>query len=278
MVSDTTVRFTRNGATFECLPAYKELVVESLPWLELDRLHQEVEVVRTHPNQIVVRVPFEIDGRPERVYLKRYQFGDLRRRLKDALGRTRARGEWLAIHAVEDLGIGVSPPVLFGVRQIGFLRRESFLATREVHDVKSADLIIGDAGGSERRHAVRLLGQLIGTLHAQGLFHDDLKAPHILAAQGHLPEDGVHGIVLLDLYRAVTGRRPTMRQRGVNLAQVWISIPGLTRTDQVRLLEGALEISDQPGEERRKLWRSMQRALITRQRRRARKGPNQASS
>ncbi len=278
MVSDTTVQFKRNGATFECLPAYVDLVVESLPWLDLDRLHQEAEIVRTHPNQIVVCVPFEVDGRPERLYLKRYQFSDLRRRLKDAFGRTRARGEWLAIHAVEDLGIGVSPPVLFGVRQIGFLRRESFLATREVQDTKSADSIIRDASGSDRRHAVRLLGRLIGTLHARRLFHDDLKAPHILATQGQLPENGVHGVVLLDLYRAVTGRRPTMRQRGVNLAQVWISIPGLTRADQTRLLEGALEMSDQPGKERRRLWRSMQRALITRQRRRARRGPNQASS
>ena len=278
MVLHTTVRFKRNGASLECLPAYQNLPVESLPWFDVERLRQEVEVIRTHPNQIVVLVPFEVDGQPEQVYLKRYQFGDLRRRLKDVFGRTRARGEWLAIHAVQSLGIGVSPPILFGVRQIGFLRRESFLATQEVDDVKSADLIIRDVGGSERRRAVRLLGRLIGTLHARGLFHDDLKAPHILATQGQLPEDGVHGVVLLDLYRAVTGRQPTMRQRGVNLAQVWISIPGLTRTDQARLLEGALEMSDRPSKERRRLWRSMQRALIIRQRRRARKDLSQASA
>ncbi len=266
------MRLKRNGATLECLPAYKDLPVESLPWLELDKLPPECELVRTHPNQIVIRVPFEVDGQPERVYLKRYQFDDLRRRLKDALGRTRARGEWLAIHAVKDLGIGVSPPLLFGVRQIGFLRRESFLATREVNGVVPADAIIGNARGSERRSAIRLLGRLIGTLHAQGLFHDDLKAPHILATGGRLPENGVDGVVLLDLYRAVTGRRPTMRQRGVNLAQAWISVPGLTRTDQARLLAGALEMSKRPGKERRKLWRSMQRAVAVRQRRRTRKG------
>jgi tRNA A-37 threonylcarbamoyl transferase component Bud32 len=268
------VRFKRNGATIECLPAYKHLAIESLPWLELDKLQPQFEVVRTHPNQIVIRVPFEVHGKPERLYLKRYQFGDLRRRLKDALGRTRARGEWLAIHAVKALGIGVSPPILFGVRQIGFLRRESFLATREVGGVVSADAIIRNACGSERRRAVQLLGRLVGTLHARGLFHDDLKAPHILATAGRLPENGVEGVVLLDLYRAVTGRRPTIRQRGVNLAQAWISIPGLTRADQARLLEGALEMSERPDKERRKLWRSMQRAVAVRQRRRARKGLN----
>lgn len=268
MGPEETVRFEREGTRVECVPAFRELRVESFPWQEEEALREEAEVVKISPIRTVIRIRFRADGRDTTLFVKRYRFGDLRRQIKTALGQSRARNEWTALRATRAAGVDAPRPVMVAVRRVGLLRYESYLATVGIEGAEPADEVIGRLKGDERRHAFRLLGRLVAALHERGIFHDDLKAPHIMLTGGRLPAEGLEGVILVDLYNCVVGRRPSMRRRGVNLSQVLISLPGVTRTDQARMLVGA--IGSGRKRERRRLWRSMQVALASRRRRRAR--------
>lgn len=269
--AEATVRLERRGLLIECLPQFRDLRVEALPWGDPAALRRTAEVVKVHPDRTVIRLAHDHQGESLELYVKRYHFTDLRRRLRGTLGWSRARSEWESLRGAQALGIGVSRPILVGFRRLGLLLQESYLVTQMIEGAQPADTVIAGLRGAERRRAIRGLGRVVGALHARGLFHDDLKASHVMLSGGRIPGAGLDGVILLDLYRSVAGRRPTLRQRGVNLAQVYVSLPDAPRTDQARLLAGAMPNGAGTRDERRRLWRSMQKALASRRQRPARR-------
>ena len=110
------------------------------------------------------------------------------------------------------------------------------------------------------------LGKLLGRLHDRGVYHDDLKATHILLESGRVPENGdLDGVVLIDLHNAQTGREPSVKQRGTNLAQVIRSLPLPRCSDQFRLLFGMVGSGPEKRDARRRLHRAALAALAKRQ-------------
>ncbi len=265
---DATVPLEREGLVGECVPAYRELRVEALPWDDIDALASAAEVVKASRSRKVVRITHVTGGESRDLYVKCYRFTDMARKLKYMLRASRARAEWETIRAVRALGVPTARGVLVAERRTGPLETESYLVTEAVTEASPADEVLASLARPERREALRCLGELVARLHAQGIYHDDLKTAHILLKNGVFPPDrDLSGLVLLDLHNAVVGRAVSLRQRATNLAQVIRSLPGLGVHDQLRLLAGMCapngpNETNSPAGARRTARRQLHRAAL----------------
>jgi tRNA A-37 threonylcarbamoyl transferase component Bud32 len=162
--------------------------------------------------------------------------------------RHRGRQAWLSSHALLLRGLGTPLPLaLVEVRRAGLVAG-SFLLTRWVADAEDLHLFIdrrfaGARGeplagraegpwgrGAERswlgprgeRHAVRAFARFIARLHAEGLYHGDLKLPNVLVRERPARADGTPDLefLLLDLEALSPAKRLTARRRVKNLAQI----------------------------------------------------------
>jgi len=154
-------------------------------------------------------------------------------------------------------------------RRIGALDYESYLVTESVEATTDAAQIVGKESGGTNEALLRL-GRIVGNLHLLGIYHDDLKASHILLTSANLPDHGLEGIVLIDLYRCAVGRRPSLRRRGVNLAQILISLPDWEPRQAEPLLAGFMQVLPTSALGKRLLERAVASALASRRKRRAR--------
>jgi len=245
------------------------LKVEALPWDNPQALASCSHVIKHSATRSVVRINNPACQTGPHLYVKRYHFREFRRGIKSALGLSRARNEWRACRALRARGVGAPRPVLVADRRIGLLDYESYLVTEAVEASSDVAQLIAQTRGPSTDQAMLRLGRLVGNLHHRGIYHDDLKSCHILLANGRLPDNGLDGVILIDLYRCRIGRRPSLRRRGVNLAQLLISLPVSAEHQTAALIHGFIEVlpTSRPG--RLLLERSVASALAVRKKRRA---------
>jgi hypothetical protein len=190
------------------------------------------------------------------LYVKRYNVFAARVAL-GALGRpSPAFAAWTAARALARLGFGV-PEVVAAVevRRAGWLRK-SFFVTRAVTGTVPADVrwqtILAESDGPRRRAAqralARALGDLFRRLHADGVYHNDLKDANILVG-GPVASPAC---VLLDLERVRLGARLTTRRRQKNLMQLARTLGRqASATDRLRFLAAYLGPESDRGTRRR---------------------------
>ncbi len=146
-----------------------------------------------------------------------------------------------------------SIPVADPVAVIVFRNRESMLVTR---DLGQPDLDRFLAGGysrlplPERRSLAQALGGFIGSLHAKGIYHADLKACNIKVCT-----DPVQ-FFLLDTDRVEHRSVLSRKRRLKNLVQINTSIPReVSRTARMAFLKSYCEITgDDPGDLFKDVW------------------------
>lgn len=267
---DTTLRLVRSGTHIECVPELRDLRIEELPWDNQVELASRAVIVKHSTTRSVVRISHPRGTSGPDLYVKRYCFPELRRRIKAALGLSRARNEWRACRAVRARGVGAARPVLVAERRVGLFAYESYLVTEAVGTSTDAAQVVARNSGPGVDETLRRLGRVVGHLHRRGIYHDDLKANHILLTNGCLPENALDGVILIDLYRCVVGRRPSLRRRGVNLAQVLVSLRDSRDHQSELLISGFTDVLPSSRSGRFLLARSVTSALATRRKRRAR--------
>ena len=147
-------------------------------------------------------------------------------------------------------GIPVADPVAV----IVFRNRQSMLITRDL-DQPDLDRFLASGYSSlplpERRSLAEALGRFVGTLHAKGIYHADLKACNIKVCTNPVQ------FFLLDTDRVEHKRALSRKKRLKNLVQINTSIPlQVSRTARMAFLTAYCTITgDNPGDLFERVWR-----------------------
>lgn len=182
---------------------------------------------------------FTLDG--QRYFIKRHQGARLGELLKNLLSLrlpvVSARNEYVALRAMQALGLQVPQPAAYGRRGWLPAQLESFLVTHDVGPHESLEDHCRDWAGQPPvfRHKQALLlqvAQIARRMHGAGICHRDFYLCHFLRRE----RDGE--LVVIDLHRALVQRRLAARWIIKDLAGLWFSAmdAGLTQRDLWRFL------------------------------------------
>ncbi|MDH7500800.1 MAG: lipopolysaccharide kinase InaA family protein [candidate division NC10 bacterium] len=181
-------------------------------------------------------------------FLKRHRHPSRREQLGEFLRRGRflsgARREWEGIWQLRQLGMATVEPVGFGeLRRWGW-EAESFLITEELKGAARLTEFIPQQFPpplspsllAEKRHLLRSLARLIGSLHGGGWYHRDLYLGHFFVKP---KEGGNYELYLLDLQRVIRPRWRRRRWMVKDLASLNFSAPfgWFTACDRLRFFK-----------------------------------------
>jgi len=215
-----------------------------------------------------------IAGKYLDLYLKHYLNRSFIDFAKHLLRPSRALRAFDASLLLAENGFGCPTVIAVGTIARSLHRRKHFMLTTALHDTRplhqwlSTNLPPHDHRSlSSRRQLIRTLAHTIGSMHARGIFHGDLRPGNIHALQ--TPD--AWRFFFLDNER--TARRITViRRRTVkNLTQIgMLGDDHITATDRIRFLNGYLEANPRLAPDRKPLAR---RVAAATSRRMAHKSP-----
>jgi len=194
----------------------------------------------------VVRVPHPDRPQGPRLYIKRFKFDGLRRKLKALLGPTQARREWTAGRELLRRGIPTCRVLAAAERRSGLFHEEAFLITEEVQNARP--LREHPDGPWAGRLNPGLKGELIGELAGllarmvrAGVCHADLHVGNVLIVPGR---PAGQRLFVLDLHRIRLGKvsRRWLVRMLVFLADSSRRL-GISSADRVRFLRALLDSS-----------------------------------
>jgi tRNA A-37 threonylcarbamoyl transferase component Bud32 len=172
------------------------------------------------------------------IYLKQYLCGSPLRFIKSVFRRSRARRAFEAALMLARNSFDTSEVVAMGERRDGFFHRNNFLATFAAENSKAIYQLIPENSkilDKEQlrswRQLIRALGRTIGKMHADSIFHGDLRLGNILARR-----KGNHWrLFFIDNERTKKFHRLPFKLRLKNLVQVNMVPAGNTsNTDRMR--------------------------------------------
>jgi tRNA A-37 threonylcarbamoyl transferase component Bud32 len=133
------------------------------------------------------------------IYLKRYKFNGLARRLKDLFRHTKAEKEWLVSRMLLKNGIPTCEVLAIAHRRQGLLYREAFLASKEIPRALPLGEYIASINCAREKHKLaRELADLVVQLVKAGVAHRDLHAGNLMIDPDATPGNR---IFVLDLHR-----------------------------------------------------------------------------
>lgn len=168
------------------------------------------------------------------IYLKEYLCRSALDFIKHLFRPGRAKRSLKATLMLQENGFDAPVAVTMGECKNSFLKKRNFLATLEAENTKRLYKYIPDDRHNsieEKRRLLRAFGQTIGKMHAEGIFHGDLRLGNILARQ----EGNRWRFFFLDNERTKKFNRLPARLRLKNLVQANMFPPtALTNTDRMR--------------------------------------------
>jgi heptose I phosphotransferase len=182
---------------------------------------------------------FTQDG--QRYFIKRHQGARIGELLKNLLSLrlpvVSARNEYVALRAMQALGLQVPQPAAYGRRGWLPAQLESFLVTHDVGLHESLEDHCRDWGTRKpdfgHKQALLLqVADIARRMHGAGICHRDFYLCHFLRRQ----RDGE--LVVIDLHRALVKQRLAVRWVIKDLAGLWFSAmdAGLTQRDLLRFM------------------------------------------
>lgn len=187
------------------------------------------------PGSSVSRVTIPSASGPLDMAVKWNPWRGWRGALSDALHGSRGRRAVAASRRLAATGLRQPEVLAFAERRRLGVVLESFLLTRFMEGADPLPVAMARLRGAAgpRRALARSLGELVGTLHASGLDHRDLKHSNLLV-------DAAGRIALLDLEAlgrlAPLGWRRRVRALGLLEAFARDLYPWLPRSDRARFL------------------------------------------
>lgn len=198
----------------------------------------------------VARLVVEFDGKPQGLFIKRYNMFSWRHRLVSVAAHGGAFRALRGAKILRDAGIDTARPVAaITHRRCGFLTK-SFYLTEELVGGATVDAywrevlrpLTGREGQARRRDFLLRLGQLFHQLHERGVYHNDLKDANILAVP-QTRESG-YRLCLLDLEGVRRYSELSANRKLKNLVQINRTLGKLLRRcDRLIFLKAYLDRS-----------------------------------
>ena len=201
------------------------------------------ERVKDNPVRTVMRVPHPTAPDGPGLYIKRFKFKNLRRKLKHLVRPTQAAHEWRTGPCLQRHGIPTCRVLAMAARRVGLLHQEAFLITEEIPEAIPLPDYLASAdwkmSGVELKHQlIEELATLVVRLLDSGHWHKDLHVGNVLIA----PHRGVgERLFVLDLHSIRRGRASRRRVLRM-LAMLADSTKrlGISRADRIRFLRAVL--------------------------------------
>lgn len=174
----------------------------------------------------VGRLAVAIAGQPRTLYVKRYNAFSLRYKL---LSRFTQSGAFRALQGAAILRAAEIPsvvPVAAVEHRSGGILSKSFFIAHEISGGKTADAYwrdelvgaLGRAGFKSRHRFLAKLAALFNSLHAQQIYHNDLKDANILVVGNESEND--FQLFVLDLEGIKSYRNLSVQRKVKNLVQL----------------------------------------------------------
>lgn len=174
----------------------------------------------------VGRLTVAIAGQPRTIYVKRYNAFSLRYKLLSRFSRSGAFRALQGAAILRAAEIPTAVPVAAVEHRRGGVLSKSFFIAHEIRGGKTADAYWRDeltgaldrAGFKSRQRFLAKLAALFASLHAEQIYHNDLKDANILVAGDQSGND--FQLFLLDLEGIKRYRSLSQKRRVKNLVQL----------------------------------------------------------
>ena len=177
------------------------------------------------------------DGVETCLYCKQYLPRSVWDSIKHSVRASRGKRAFRASLMLQREGFGTATIVGLLERQVGVLRTDDLLITKEIEGAKpSSDLLKGVCGNpirsstARKRRFIESFGEVVGKMHAAGIFHGDLRSHNILVRQQNTSWE----FFLIDNERTKKFRWLPFRLRLKNLVQINMYREGITNADRIR--------------------------------------------
>jgi len=217
------------------------------------------------------------------VYFKEYFYRSWWDFVKHFFRSSRAKRAMEAGFMLAENGFESPYVIAMGQRNFAFLTTRSFVVTLEVENSRSVYQLVSAAEKfQERRSFIRAFGRTIGRMHADGIFHGDLRLGNVLARKtedrGQKTEDGKQWhFFFLDNERTKKFRRLPPRLRLKNLVQINMFEPGAaSNTDRMRFFKEYWAENKESGFEKAVLIKKVLKKTARRLRKKMRAGKERA--
>lgn len=237
------------------------LNTEQVPAVIMDSLREHARLLRTQGEPVRKDAPesavtlVRLPGVPM-LCVKEFRWRGLPHALKGLFRPTQGIRTFRNGRLLNEAGISVALPLaLIRKTRVGLIHRE-WVVMQAIPDAMEFDRYLVkriSAGWSleERRGLTRLLGRFIGSMHAKGIFHSDLKTCNILVSDENPPEEDVteSGLwrlenpcrsvkfSLVDYDDVLFADHLSREKRVKNLVQIFLSTPrAVNGADRMRFL------------------------------------------
>jgi serine/threonine protein kinase len=212
-------------------------------------------------------------GRCRNLYVKQFLFRSTWDFVKHIFRPSRAKRAFSGSIMLAENGFYVPQTVALGERRFGPLCTSNFLITRELAGADNLyDRFDGNWRGQspqvlrDKRRFIKALGQTVGCMHREGIFHGDLRAGNIFTKSSN----DTWQFFFLDNERTGKFMLLPRRLRLKNLVQVnMLQSENISNTDRMRFFEAYLEQNGHLGSK----WKDLARRIIVKTHRRLRLSP-----
>jgi len=187
--------------------------------------HPQCEIIKDQRKIKVGRVPLEIGGKVKEIYLKRYNAFSWRYRIGSLFIPSGAFRSLVGATILTQGGFLTGESLAAVEHRSWGTLTKSFYLSAEVKGGMTADVywrerlapLKGKEGFYRRRNFLKMLALLFRSLHAQNIYHNDLKDANILVAQS---DSDAESFYLLDLEGVRRYAHLVERRRIKNLVQL----------------------------------------------------------
>jgi serine/threonine protein kinase len=233
-------------------------------------VHERYHPVTVQPAFGVYKFSVRLGGVERIVYFKEYFYRSWWDFVKHLFRPSRAMRVVKAGFMLAENGFESPSVIAVGQHKFAFWTTKSFMVTLEVESARSVYQLVSAAERlRERRSFIKALGCAVGRMHAEGIFHGDLRPGNVLARK----EGDNWRIFFLDNERTRKFRKIPERLRLKNLVQINMFEPGeVSGTDRMRFFREYWAENKERGLERAVLIKKILKKTARRLRKEIRSG------
>jgi serine/threonine protein kinase len=217
------------------------------------------QIIKDQKKIKVGRLNVAVAGIVRSVYVKRYNAFSLRYKITSPFVRSGALRALRGAAILRQANIATAVPVAAVEHRFGGVLSKSFFISEEIARGKTIDaywrehlrVLPGREGFKRRRNFLISLAWMFRTLHAQNIYHNDLKDANILAIANGFESES---LALLDLEGIRECSLLSDKRRTKNLVQLHRTLGrNLRWTDKAVFLKSYLDVSFVDGRVKRRL-------------------------
>jgi serine/threonine protein kinase len=230
---------------------------------EPERMLEGAErTLKSEGGNVVAIKYLAIGGRGVKAVIKRHCRGRGVREFFRSLGAPRAMRNFIAAVKISQYGLPVAAPLAAVYHRSGLFCKQSIYISEYVEGVHLHTFLTDLPRDSKERHRIisRLteqMAEILAVLHEHGMFNRDAKATNFIVSGNSVDN---YRLVLTDLdgIKQYSARCESCQMRALwQLAASVMELPGISRTDYLRMFYAYCERVDIPRESRKGIFRGL---------------------